>query len=151
MLCRPLVSVWLVLICLSGLAFAESYEDSTIVPLTVDKGFPLQLRLTEKLRFEQGGSVYATVIDPVYAFDREVIPSGTELEGKIIAFQKAGKWKRISTMLSGDFTPSRQPQIIFHTLILPSGARIPIEAFAVAVLHFDRNGDVTLAASDGSN
>ena len=131
MLCRPLVSVWLVLICLSGLAFAESYEDSTIVPLTVDKGFPLQLRLTEKLRFEQGGSVYATVIDPVYAFDREVIPSGTELEGKIIAFQKAGKWKRISTMLSGDFTPSRQPQIIFHTLILPSGARIPIEAPAV--------------------
>src|SRR5204863_4395191 len=128
---QTLVSVLIVVMCLTGTAFAESFEDSTIVPLTVDKGFPLQVQLTEKLRFEENGAVHATVIEPVYAFDREVIPSGTELEGKITAFQKAGKWKHISTMLAGDFTSSREPQITFDTLILPAGARIPIEAFAV--------------------
>ena len=116
---------------LTWTAFAESFEDTTIVPLTVDKGFPLQVALTKKLRIERGGSVYATVVEPVYAFDREVIPSGTELEGKITAFQKAGTLKRISTLLAADFTPPRKPQIIFHTLILPTGARIPIEASVI--------------------
>jgi hypothetical protein len=127
---QTLVSVWLVAVWLSTAAFAAPVEDLTIVPLTVEKGVPLRVQLKEKLRFEQDGSVHATVIEPVYAFDREVIPSGTELEGKITSFQKAGKWKRISRMLAGDFTPSREPQIVFHTLILPAGLRIPIEASA---------------------
>lgn len=82
MSCRTLISVWIVLMGLTWTAFAESFEDTTIVPLTVDKGFPLQVALTKKLRIERGGSVYATLVEPVYAFDREVIPSGTELEGK---------------------------------------------------------------------
>lgn len=116
---------------LTWATFAESLEDTTIVPLTVDKGFPLQVALTKKLRIERGGSVYATVIEPVYAFDREVIPSGSELEGKITAVQKAGTWKRISTMLAADFNPSLTPQIIFYTLILPTGDRIPIEASVI--------------------
>ena len=129
---------------LTWTAFAESFEDTTIVPLTVDKGFPLQVALTKKLRIERGGSVYATLVEPVYAFDREVIPSGTELEGKITAFQKAGTLKRISTLLAADFTPPRKPQIIFHTLILPTGARIPIEASVIGysekVLGSDSDG-----------
>ena len=128
---QTFVSVWIAVLCCTGAAIAEPIEDLTIVPLTVDRGFPVQIQLTEKLRFEQDGSVHATVIEPVYAFDREVIPSGSELEGKITAFQKAGKWKRISRMLAGDFTPAREPQITFHTLILPAGLRIPIEASAV--------------------
>ena len=48
---------------LTWTAFAESFEDTTIVPLTVDKGFPLQVSLTKKLRIERGGSVYATVVE----------------------------------------------------------------------------------------
>jgi hypothetical protein len=128
---QTVISVWIIAMCVSGAVFAQPFQDTTIVPLTVDRGFTLPVQLTEKLRFEENGSVYATVIEPVYAFDREVIPSGTELEGKIIAFQKAGRWKRISTMLSGDFTPPREPQIIFDTLILPSGDRIPIQASVV--------------------
>src|SRR5437773_5808769 len=112
MFCRILISVWIVVMGLACTAFAESFEDTTIVPLTVEQGFPLQVQLTKKLRVERNGSVYATVVDPVYAFDREVIPSGTELEGKITALQKAGTWKRIFTMLAGDFTPSHKPQIM---------------------------------------
>src|SRR5437870_7675748 len=143
MSCRTLVSFCIVITGLTWAVFAESLEDTTIVPLTVNKGFPLQVALTKKLRIERGGSVYATVVEPVYAFDREVIPSGTELEGKIIAFRKAGTWKRISTMLAADFTPPRKPQIVFHTLILPSGARIPIEASVIGYSEkvFGSDGD----------
>ena len=60
--------------------------------------------------------MHARIVEPVYAFDREVIPAGTEVEGRIVGFQKVGKWKRISTMLGGDFTPLREPQITFQAL-----------------------------------
>src|SRR5437867_5305189 len=131
MLLRKFALVCSLVVCLAGAAFAQSFGDAAIIPLVVDKGFPLQLYLTENLDFKQNGSVHATIAEPVYAFDREVIPSGTEVEGKITGFQKAGRWKRISAMLGGDFTPIRQPQITFHSLVLPNGNRISIETSVV--------------------
>src|SRR5262245_6987153 len=104
-------------VCLAGAAFSQSAADPTVVPLVVDKGLALQLLLTEKLEFKESNSVHARLVEPVYSFDREVIPAGTEVEGSIIGFEKAGKWKRISSMLGGDFTPLSEPQIAFHTLV----------------------------------
>jgi hypothetical protein len=127
MLFHKFALVCALFVCLTGAVYAQSVGDTTIIPLTVDKGFPLQVRLTEKLQFKQNGSVHGTITEPVYAFDRVVIPSGTEIEGKITGFQKAGKWKRISAMLGGDFTPQRSPQITFDTLVLPSGEQITID------------------------
>src|SRR5215471_6384754 len=96
-------------VCLAGIALAQPLADSQVVPLIVDQGVSLQVRLTEKLHFKENETVRATVVDPVYAFDREVIPAGTQVEGTIRGFEKAGKWKRISSMLGGDFTPVREP------------------------------------------
>ena len=109
--------------------FSQSIADATVVPLVVEKGFPLQVLLTQKLSFKNNESVYATLIEPVYSFDREVIPAGTEVEGRITGFQKAGKWKRISALLGGDFTSVREPEIEFHALILANGTRIPIQTY----------------------
>jgi len=99
----------------------------TIVPLTVKEGIPLQVMLTEKLRYKEGETVRGKIVEPVYAFDREVIPSGTEVLGKITGFKKGGTWKRMSNLLGGDFTPVREPLITFDTLVLDDGSRIPIE------------------------
>src|SRR5262249_45109958 len=65
--------------------------------------------------------------EPVYAFDREVIPAGTKVEGRVSGFEKLGKWKKISAMLAGNFTPQKNPQITFDALVLEDGTRIPIE------------------------
>jgi hypothetical protein len=119
------------LVCLASAVYAQALSETTIVPLTVDQGFPLQVTLTQNLRFRENEPVHAKLIEPVYAVDREVVPSGTEVIGRITGFQKAGKWKRISTLLGGDFTPVRQPQITFDTLVLPDGSRIPIDTSAV--------------------
>lgn len=127
MFLRKFVCLFSLFLCLGGAALAQSSADITAVPLTVDKGFPLQVLLTEKLSFKENASVHARTTEPVYAFDREVIPAGTAVEGEITGFEKAGKWSRISAMLGGDFTPVREPQITFHTLVLPDGNRIPIE------------------------
>ena len=128
---RPSVFASMLLVCLVGTGLAQTSPDSVIVPLIVDKGFPIQVLLTEKLHFKENEQVRATVVEPVYAFDREVIPSGTQLEGKITTLHKPGKWKRISTMLAGNFTPLRDPEIAFHTLVLPGGRRISIETSVV--------------------
>ncbi len=94
----------------------------TIFPLTVKEGFPLQIMLTEKLHFKLGEPVRGKIVEPVYAFDREVIPSGTEALGKITGFRKGGTWKRVSSLLGADFTPVRQPLISFDTLVLDDGS-----------------------------
>jgi hypothetical protein len=97
----------------------------------VDQGAQLEVALTEKLRFKENEPVHATVIEPVYSFDRVVIPAGSKLEGTITGFQKPGKWKRIAAKLSGNFTPLRSPEIAFHTLVLAGGERIPISTYVV--------------------
>jgi len=99
----------------------------TMVPLTIKAGYPLQVMLTEKLHYKMGEPVRGKIVEPVFAFDREVIASGTEVLGKITGFKKGGTWKKISALLGADFTPVREPLITFDTLILDDGSRIPIE------------------------
>jgi hypothetical protein len=98
----------------------------TIVPLTVEKGLPLQVTLTDKVRFKIGEPVHGKIVEPVYAFDREVIPVGAEVIGKITGFKSGGTWKRVTSLLAADFTPVRTPLINFDTIVLENGTRIPI-------------------------
>ena len=128
---RNLVFACILSLCLCAVGFAQN-ELHTAIPLTVDKGFPLQVVLSEKLRYKENEIVRATLAEPVFSFDRQVIPRGAQLEGTITALGKPGKWTRISALLSGNFTPLRVPQITFHTLILEGGRRIPIETYVVA-------------------
>jgi hypothetical protein len=131
MFLRKFVFLCTLLLCFASAGFSQSLADPTIIPLTVDKGISLQVSLTDKLSFKENESVKATIVEPVYSFDREVIPSGAQLEGAIIGWEKPGKWKRISAMLGGDFTSLREPRITFHTLVLPDGTRTPIETFVI--------------------
>ena len=98
----------------------------TIVPLSVDQGFPLQVMLTDKLHFKLGEPVHGKIVEPVYAFDREVIPPGTEVLGRITGFKSGGFKKRMSAVLAADFTPVREPLITFDTLVLGNGSHISI-------------------------
>src|SRR6266850_76823 len=125
-------SIFALSVCLTGSAYAQLAPATpnirfTIVPLTVEKGFPLQVVLTDKLHFKLHEPVHGRIVEPVYAFDRKVIPPGTEVVGTITGFRQRGKWKRMSSILGGDFTPVRDPQITFDTLLLEDGTRIPIE------------------------
>jgi hypothetical protein len=129
---RYVFSVFALLGCLTGAAYAQPAPATptirfTIVPLTVEKGFPLQVILTDKLHFKLHERVHGKIVEPVYAFDREVIPPGTDVVGTITGFRQRGKWKRVSSILGGDFTPVRDPQISFDALVLEDGTRIPIE------------------------
>ena len=49
--------------------------------LTVPAASPLRVYITKRLRMRIDEPVQARLIEPVYAFDRMVIPAGSELEG----------------------------------------------------------------------
>src|SRR5215467_2389594 len=86
-------------------------NDAQMERLTVPEGAPLRVILTQKLRFKMNQPVHAKIVEPVYAFDREVLPEGTEILGRITGFRAAPRWMRITSMLGGNFTPLREPQL----------------------------------------
>jgi hypothetical protein len=97
--------------------------------LAVPDGAPLRVILTKKVRFKSNQPVQGELVEPVYAFDREVLPAGTEVAGHISGFKSAPRWVRITSMAGGNFTPLREPQLTFDTLILKDGKSIPIRTF----------------------
>jgi hypothetical protein len=130
MFVRKLLAVSSLSVFLTTATFAQSRL--AVVPLTVDKGFPLEVVLTEKLHAKLNQPAHGKIVDPIYAFDREVIPYGTEILGKVTGLRPVGKWKRLSSMLGGDFTPLHDPEITFDTLVLANGKRIPITTSVVS-------------------
>src|SRR6516225_5067718 len=134
MFLRQLLTVSLLFVFLSGTAFAQSADIHriAIVPLAVDKGAPIKVALMDKVRSRLNEPVHAKIVDPIYAFDREVIPAGTEIEGKVTGVKGVGKWKRASSMLGGDFTPLHDAEITFDTLVFSDGKRLPIQTSVVS-------------------
>jgi len=101
---------------------APAHSERLVVP----EGAPLRVILTEKLRFKLSQPVHARIVEPVYGFDREVVPEGADVLGHITGFKSAPRWMRITSMLGGNFTPLREPQLTFDALILKDGRSIPI-------------------------
>jgi hypothetical protein len=120
---RPLALVP-VLALLPALAAAQS--DRAPIDLVVQAGRPLRVVLDERVRLRRVGQpVTATLVEPVYAYDRIVVPAGTRVRGQVKAFGSIGGRARARAILSGDFTPLRRAALEFDTLIL-DGREVPV-------------------------
>ncbi len=93
------------------------------IALTVPAGVPLRIYLTKRVSKRAGAAVEGKVLDPVFAFDREVVPAGSLVSGKVSRVYPVSKWKRVQSILNGDFTPLRDAAIEFDTLTLPGGGK----------------------------
>lgn len=91
------------------------------VRLIVESGIPLRLYLTQRLAMHIGATASAKLIEPVYAFDRIVIPAGSEVQGHVTALDPAGKLIRTQAVMAGDFTPLHRARVEFTSLTLPNG------------------------------
>ena len=113
-----------------GLSVLTAADTSTVtspeVPLVVQPGVPLRLYLTKRVSKRTGEQVEAKVLDPVYVFDRQVIPAGTIVLGQVEQVKPVSKTLRTQAILNGDFTPLRLAPVEFTTLILPDGRKIPL-------------------------
>ncbi|MEO7142800.1 MAG: hypothetical protein ABI165_04785, partial [Bryobacteraceae bacterium] len=73
-----------------------------------------------------GAPVEGKLIEGVFAFDREVVPAGSTVTGRVSRLQAVTKWQRLQAILNGDFTPLRNAQVEFDSLTLPDGSRRPL-------------------------
>ena len=97
------------------------------VKLSVPKGTPLQVALEEETRVKNVGQpVRAIVVGPVYAFDRLVVPVGSQVTGQVIKIEAISAGKRTVAALDADFTPERKVEISFNELALPDGRHFPL-------------------------
>ena len=114
---------------------AESGSPQQETPLVVPAGAPLRLYLTKRARKRTGAAVEAKVLDPVYAFDRQVIPVGAVVLGKVNRLQSIPRWQRVRAILDGDFTPLHRAPIEFTTLVMPDGRSLPLHTVENAGLN----------------
>jgi hypothetical protein len=132
--------VWcaLVLFAFAGIAQAQDVSPSTppttgpapseTIPLTVPKGVPIQVVIDGDIRIKEVGQpVHGRVAEPVYAFDKLVVPVGSEVHGRITEIQDVSGRKRTLAALDADFTPPHKIRIEFNELVLADGKHIPIE------------------------
>lgn len=93
-------------------------------------GLPLRVQVDRRFRMRKGETVQGHLIDPVYSVDHIVLPVDTAIEGKISDLTALRGSTRVWARLNGDFTPLKQPVIVFDSLQLPDGLRLPIQAEA---------------------
>src|SRR5260370_21134616 len=85
-------------LCALRVAWAQN-DASTAIPtvaLTAEQGSPLRLILTKRLRMKQDEPVRARVVEPVYAFDREVVPPGAEVIRRILQLEGVPRPQRLA-------------------------------------------------------
>jgi hypothetical protein len=99
----------------------------TIVPLTVPKGTPLQIALDKEVRVSKVGQpIHGLTVEPIYAFDKLVVPVGTEVTGQITELQSVSNGQRTLRALDADFSPPRKVKVDFSEIVLPDGRHLSV-------------------------
>jgi hypothetical protein len=117
--------VFAVAVCLvvAPPAHAQSPDERV---LEIESGRPLRVALTETATVHRVGQpVKGTLTEPVYAYDRIVLPVGSEVTGHIAKLENPSRWTRWRAWTSGDFAPHRTIVLEFDSVIR-DGRSIPI-------------------------
>ena len=102
-------------------------ESPVTVSLNVPKGTPLPVVLDKEFRIrKEGQPIHGKIAEPIYAFDKLVVPAGSEVTGSVSKVSGVSAQKRTMAALDADFTPPHDVDITFGQLTLPDGRRIPI-------------------------
>jgi len=97
------------------------------IPLMVPKGTALQVALGNEVRVQRVGQpIQGHIVEPVYAFDRLVVPVGSDVNGQITEIEPVSVEKRTLDALDANFTPAHKISVQFTELVLANGEHIPI-------------------------
>lgn len=122
------VAVWASLPALALTAREPAVAPPQTLPVALRAvaGVPLRLYLTKRLRMRDGAPVEAKLLEPLYAFDRQVAPEGTVVTGRVHGFLPAAGIVRARAILGGDFTPLHEALVEFTGMRLPDGRLLTI-------------------------
>ncbi len=97
------------------------------IPLMIPAGTPLKVVLDRELRVRTAGQpVHGKTIEPIYSFDKLLIPAGSEVTGKVAAIGGVSKKTRTLAAMNADFSPYRQLQVELDEVHLPDGRAFDI-------------------------
>ena len=101
------------------------------LPLTVPSGTPIKVALDREVRIrEVGQPIQGKTTEPVYAFDKLLIPVGTPVNGKVSAIDAVPKAIRTLQAMNANFSPVRAVHVQFDELVMSDGRRVTIETVA---------------------
>lgn len=114
--------------------------------LAVEEGTALRVALEHRVIVRRVGQpIEGVVVDPIYAFDRVVIPAGARVRGHVEQRTGVSKRRRAQAMLSGDFTPLHDILVQFDSVVLDEGRIIPLRTQAASGTE-----QVTLTVAEGA-
>lgn len=109
----------------------QSFSTRTMA-MSVPDSAPLQIALDREVRVRRVGEVITgRIVQPVYVFDRLVIPVGTVANGRISEIAPVPGRTRTLDALNADFTPAHKLSVTFDELILPDGRHMDLHATIV--------------------
>src|ERR1035437_6953083 len=114
------------------IAVAALAQEAPVAPsaqpgTTVPSGVPLRVALERRVAIRRVGEpIEGRLVEPVYVFDRLVLPAGSVVEGHIAEIGGVPLSRRLTAILSGNFTPPREVRAQFDALVLSDGSRLSI-------------------------
>jgi hypothetical protein len=124
-------------LCISTPSAAQTGDAP--ITLQVGAGRPLEIVVHDRFTVHNVGQpVTGTLVNPLYAYDRIVVPAGTTVLGHIAALEDPSKFARTRAMMAGDFTPRRHIVVQFDMLVVGDD-RVPISTIVkVEIPHLKR-------------
>jgi hypothetical protein len=96
---------------------AAAQGDDTRVELILRWGTPLRIAVDKTVAVKSiGQTVTGTLVQPVYAYDRLVLPAGTPVVGHVASLENPSRLARLRAWSAGDFAPNRHATIQFDSL-----------------------------------
>jgi len=84
--------------------------------VTIPAGVPLHVRVTRRARLRKGAEVDGVLTEPVYLYDRLVLPADAVIRGRVSSLAPADRKIRIQALLNGDVTPLHNPVVNFTSI-----------------------------------
>jgi len=101
------------------------------VAMSVPAGTPIKVALDSEVRIKNvGQTIHGKTTEPVYAFDKLLIPVGTPVIGKVSAIDAVAKKVRTMDAMDGNFSPLRAVHVQFDELVMSDGRHVPIQTVA---------------------
>jgi len=111
---------------------SDSADRSPIVmPMTVEAGTPIKVAIDSEVRIRTvGQTIQGKTTEPVYAFDKLLIPVGTVVNGKVSAIDPVPKMTRTMQAANGNFSPVRKVHVQFDEMVMADGKTVALHTVA---------------------
>jgi hypothetical protein len=102
---------------------------SVTVPMSIAAGVPIRVALDSEVRVRSvGQATHGKTVEPLYVFDKLLVPVGTPVNGKISAIDSVPTKTRVFDASDGNFSPVKKVHVQFDELVLSNGKHVELRA-----------------------